>query len=415
MTTGKGSTAEKAAPLGLVVGQVKAWVERCGWIWVEAQVIEVRRRDAPTQFLRLRDASSNVSALVTCTAMVINAAGLVVDGSMVVARLTPRVYAERAELTFECSEIRLAGEGRLLAQLEALKRKLAAEGLFDEVRKKRLPFLPRNIGLITGADSAAERDVLTNARLRWPAVRFSVRHVLVQGSSSAGEVMAALAELDADPSVDVIVIARGGGSLEALLPFSDEGLVRAVAAAKTPVVSAIGHEQDMPLIDLAADLRASTPTDAAKRVVPDVAAESAAMREMRLRLRRSLTGRLQVEQAWLDQMRSRPAVRNVVATLGPHADQVKLARLRLREALSRRLIAEQVGLDHALAQCRSLSPGSTLRRGYAIATVGGAPLTSVRQAAVGAQVRLMVVDGALVARVEEQEKTVAGEAGKERS
>ncbi|MCL2465131.1 MAG: exodeoxyribonuclease VII large subunit [Micrococcales bacterium] len=413
MTTGKGSTAEDAAPLGLVVGQVKAWIERCGWIWAEAQVIEVRRRNAPTQFLRLRDASSNVSALVTCTATVLDAAGPLVDGSMVVARLTPRVYAERAELSFECSEIRLAGEGRLLAQLEALKRKLAAEGLFDPVRKKSLPFLPRCIGLITGAGAAAEGDVLTNARLRWPAVRFAVRHVLVQGASSAAEVMVALADLDDDPDVDVIVIARGGGSLEALLPFSDEGLVRAVAAARTPVVSAIGHEQDMPLIDLAADVRASTPTDAAKRVVPDVAAEGATLREARSRLRRTLIGRLQVEQAWLDQMRSRPAVRDAVASLGPHAEQVGLARLRLREAMSRRLATEQAGLDHAVSQCRALSPGSTLRRGYAIATVDDAPLTSVRQVAIGTRVCLTVTDGALATRVERLE--VPAEAVEERS
>jgi len=399
-----GSTAEDAAPLGVVVGQVKAWVERCGWVWVEAQVIEVRRRQAPTQFLRLRDASSDVSALVTCTSGVLDAAGPLTDGSMVVARLTPHVYAQRAELTFECSEIRLAGEGRLLAQLEALKRKLAAEGLFDAVRKKRLPFLPGCIGLITGADSAAERDVLTNARLRWPGVRFDVRHALMQGVNSAAEVMTALAELDADPSVDVIVIARGGGSLEDLLPFSDEGLVRAVAAAKTPVVSAIGHEPDTPILDFVADLRASTPTDAAKRIVPDVTAEAQAVTEARVRLRRTMLGRIQIEQAWLDQMRSRPAVRDAAAILGPHFEQVDLARRRLREAMTRRLGDEQRGLNHALAQCRALSPRSTLRRGYAIATTDEAPLTSVKQVSVGSGVHLMLADGGLDARVEKLEK-----------
>ena len=400
-----GSTPENATPLGVVVGQVKAWVERCGWVWVEAQVIELRRRQAPTQFLRLRDASSDVSALVTCTSGVLDAAGPMAEGSMVVARLTPHVYPQRAELTFECSEIRLAGEGRLLAQLEALKRKLAAEGLFDAARKKRLPFLPRCIGLITGADSAAERDVLTNARLRWPSVRFDVRHALMQGPNSAAEVMTALAALDADPGVDVIVIARGGGSLEDLLPFSDEGLVRAVAAAKTPVVSAIGHEPDTPILDFVADLRASTPTDAAKRIVPDVAAEAAAVTEARLRLRRTVLGRIQVEQAWLDQMRSRPAVRDAAATLDPHAEQVRLARRRLREALARRLGDEQMGLDHAMAQCRALSPRSTLKRGYVIATTEDAqPLTSVGQVSVGAGVHLVLVDGGLDTRVEKLEQ-----------
>jgi len=399
-----GSTAETAAPLGLIVGQVKAWVERCGWVWVEAQVIELRRRQAPTQFLRLRDTSSDVSALVTCTSGVLDAAGPMAEGSMVVARLTPHVYPQRAELTFECSEIRLAGEGRLLAQLEALKRKLAAEGLFDPSRKKRLPFLPQCIGLITGADSAAERDVLTNARLRWPGVRFDVRHALMQGVNSAAEVMTALADLDTEPDVDVIVIARGGGSLEDLLPFSDEGLIRAVAAVKTPVVSAIGHEPDTPILDFVADLRASTPTDAAKRIVPDVAAEAQAVSDARARLRRTLLGRVQVEQAWLDQMRSRPAVRDAAATLGPHFEQVSLARRRIREALARHVGDEQRGLDHALAQCRSLSPRSTLRRGYAIATTAGEPLTSVQQVSVGAGVHLMLADGGLDTRVEKLEK-----------
>ncbi|MCL2465286.1 MAG: exodeoxyribonuclease VII large subunit, partial [Micrococcales bacterium] len=209
MATGQalGQTAEQAVPLGRAVGLVKAWVERCGWIWVEAQVIELRRRHAPTQFMTLRDRASNVSAVVTCTASILDAAGPLSEGTEVVARLTPRVYAERSELTFECAELRVAGEGLLLAHLEALKRKLAAEGLFDAVRKRPLPFLPHGIGLITGAGSAAERDVLTNARLRWPGVRFAVINTLVQGPSAAGEVMAALAELDADPAVDVIVIA----------------------------------------------------------------------------------------------------------------------------------------------------------------------------------------------------------------
>jgi len=395
-----GGTAEDAAPLGAIVGQVKAWVERLGWIWVEAQIIELRRRNAPTQFVTLRDTTSNVSAKMTCLARVLDAAGPLAEGTVVLARLKPQVYAERADLSFECSELRVAGEGQLLAHLEALKRKLQAEGLFDPVRKKRLPYLPRCIGLVTGSGSDAERDVLTNARLRWPAVQFLVRYALMQGPSSAGDVMQGLAELDADPRVDVIVIARGGGSMEDLLPFSDEGLVRAVAAARTPVVSAIGHEPDTPILDFVADLRASTPTDAAKRIVPDVAAEAAAVGEARARLRRTIVGRIQIEQAWLDQIRSRPAVRDATATLGPHIEQVQLARRRVREALARRLAEEQRGLDHALAQCRTMSPQSTLRRGYAIATTGGSPLTSVRQVAVGSGVKLTLADGGLETRVE---------------
>ena len=395
-----GKTAEDAVPLGRAVGLVKAWVERCGWLWVEAQVIELRRRNAPTQFMTLRDRSSNVSAVVTCTAAVLNAAGPLAEGTEVVARLTPRVYAERAELNFECAELRVAGEGLLLAHLEALKRKLAAEGLFDVVRKKRLPFLPRGIGLITGAGSAAERDVLTNARLRWPGVRFVVKNTLVQGPTAAGEVIDALRALDADDSVDVIIIARGGGSLEDLLPFSDEGLVRAAAAAKTAVVSAIGHEQDSPLLDFVADLRASTPTDAAKRVVPDVAEQDQLVRQMRSRLRRALAGRLQIEQAWLDQMRSRPVIKDAASALLPHFERVSQARAALRAGLRRRLDDEQRGLTHALERVRAMSPQNTLRRGYAIATTeDGTALTSVAQARLGAPVRLRLVDGQLQAKV----------------
>jgi len=395
-----GKSAEDAVPLGRAVGLVKAWVERCGWLWVEAQVIELRRRNAPTQFMTLRDRASNVSAVVTCTAAVLNDAGPLTEGTEVVARLTPRVYAERAELTFECSELRVAGEGVLLAHLEALKRKLAAEGLFDAVRKKRLPFLPRGVGLITGAGSAAERDVLANARLRWPGVRFVVSHSLVQGPTAAGEVIEALRGLDADATVDVIIIARGGGSLEDLLPFSDEGLVRAVAAAKTPVVSAIGHEQDSPILDLVADLRASTPTDAAKRVVPDVAEQEQLLRQARARLRRALAGRVQIEQAWLDQIRSRPVIKDAASALLPHFEKVAQARVALRAGLRRRLDNEQRGLTHALERVRAMSPQNTLRRGYAIATAGdGAALTSVAQTSLGAPVRLRLADGQLQTQV----------------
>jgi len=411
---GSGRTPEDATSLGRAVGLVKAWVERCGWIWVEAQVIELRRRHAPTQFVTLRDTASNVSAVITCTAGVLDAAGPLAEGTVVVAKLTPRVYAERAELTFECAELRVAGEGLLLAQLEALKRKLQAEGLFDAIRKKRLPFLPRGIGLITGAGSAAERDVLTNAQLRWPGVRFVVRHALMQGPSCAGDVMAALRELDDDPSVDLIVVARGGGSLEDLLPFSDEGLVRAVAAVKTPVVSAIGHEPDCPLLDFVADLRASTPTDAAKRIVPDIAQESAGLRDARLRMRRSLVGRLQVEQAWLDQIRSRPVLRDAAATLVPHRERLRETQARLRAALARRLADERRGVQHALDKVRTMSPQATLSRGYVIAVkADGAAVTSVSGVNVGDGVRLTLSDGMLGTRVEQVEPAKTAGPGKE--
>jgi len=402
-----GTTAEVALPLGEVVGRVKAWVERCGWIWVEAQIIEIRRRQAPTQFLTLRDLSSNVSATITCTAAVIEAAGLITEGTQVLARLTPRIYAERADLSFECSELQVAGEGRLLAQLEALKRKLQAEGLFDPLKKLKLPFLPRAIGLITGAGSAAERDVLTNSRLRWPAVNFVIKHALMQGPSSAAEVMTALAELAADGLVDLIVIARGGGSLEDLLPFSDEGLIRAVAAVKIPVVSAIGHEPDMPLLDLVADLRASTPTDAAKQIVPNVAEESRALVGLRQRLRRILAGHLQIELAWLNQIQRRPVLKQAAAAIEPHLTQVAGLKAQLRQVWRRRLSEAQRGLSEALMRVRAMSPEATLRRGYAIATVDGELLTSRNQVVVGQRVELTLADGGLTTEVLDLKSKVA--------
>jgi exodeoxyribonuclease VII large subunit len=386
--------------LAHVVDLLKGWVDRLGWIWVEAQVIELRRRAAPTQFLTLRDAGRDISANVTCSRAVLDAAGPLTEGTTVTARLKPRVWADRASLSFECSEIRISGEGRLLAMLEELKRKLQAEGLFDSARKKPLPYLPRGIGLITGANSAAERDVITNVRLRWESANILVRHALVQGPAAAGEVMAALAAFDADERVDVIVIARGGGSLEDLLPFSDEGLVRAVAAAHTPVVSAIGHEPDTPILDLVADLRASTPTDAAKRIVPDVAEERAALEYAVERLRAAMRARLAAEQAGLDQLRSRPVLANPLAGFEVHFERIAALRDRLRSAATRAVVAEQTVVSNTLARVRAMSPMATLERGYAIVTGGDATsVTSVEDVQPGDAIGIYVVDGEITASV----------------
>ncbi|MCL1841919.1 MAG: exodeoxyribonuclease VII large subunit [Propionibacteriaceae bacterium] len=395
-----GATPEAPTSLSTVVGLVKGWVERCGWVWVEAQVIELRRRAAPTQFLTLRDTSNQTSATITCPAAVLDAAGPVTEGMTVLARLHPRVWADRASLSFECSQLRIAGEGQLLAQLEALKRKLAAEGLFDPRRKVPLPVLPRGIGLITGADSAAERDVVTNVRLRWPQAVIITRHVLVQGPECAGQVMRALAELDADPAVDVIVIARGGGALEDLLPFSDEGLVRAVAACRTPVVSAIGHEVDTPIIDLAADLRASTPTDAAKRIVPDAAVERQGLAAATDALGRAISRRLDIEQRRLDDLRSRPVLRNPSATLIPHEQALATARLRLSAAIQIALRDQQARLDRASAALRTLSPQATLERGYAIVTSKDAVLTDASAVGAGDHIDVRLARGGFGATID---------------
>ncbi len=394
--------AANPRPLRTVVGQVKGWVERLGWVWVEAQIIEINRRQGPTQFLTLRDRVAEVSVRVTCTSAILDAAGPLPEGSQVVARLTPRVWQNSGSLSFECSEIQVQGEGRLLAQIEQLKRKLQAEGLFDSIRKKSLPFLPKGIGLITGANSAAERDVITNTHLRWPAARFIVEHRTMQGPNSAADVMDGLARLDANPAVDLIVIARGGGSLEDLLPFSDEGLVRAVAACRTPVVSAIGHEPDSPILDLVADLRASTPTDAAKRIVPDAAQEAAGLNQTLQRLRGTVMAILRTEQSALDQIRSRPVLRNPVGSFDVHHDQIASLRARATTSMRHAITNQSHQIDSLRARARALSPRATLERGYAIvAADDGASVTSVTHTTAGDGLAVYLADGQLHVTVDD--------------
>jgi exodeoxyribonuclease VII large subunit len=262
--------------------------------------------------------------------------------------------------------VRAVGVGELLARLERLKQLLYAEGLFRPERKRPLPFLPGKIGLICGRDSAAERDVLDNARRRWPAVAFEVETVAVQGNYAVAEVVEALRRFDADPTIDVIIITRGGGSLEDLLPFSDETMVRAVAGARTPVVSAIGHEQDSPILDLVADLRASTPTDAAKKVVPDVREQLQLIRQLRDRGRRCVTGRVDREVTWLASVRSRPALADPVREVERKHEQILTMRDRSRRALTVALDRSTDQLAHTHARLTALSPAATLERGYAI-------------------------------------------------
>lgn len=391
------SSAEQPQPLGRVIGAVKDWVGRLGEVWVDAQVVEIKRRNAPTQFMTFRDRVANMSAQVTVSTMVLDAAGPIPEGSRVTARVRPRLWDRDTSLSFECLEIQVAGEGRLLAQLEQLKRKLQAEGLFDGHRKKRLPLLPHVIGLVTGRDSDAERDVVTNVARRWPAARIRTRHALVQGANSAESVMTALAHLDADPEVDVIVIARGGGSLEDLLSFSDEGLVRAVAAARTPVVSAIGHERDYPLVDFVADLRASTPTDAAKRIVPDHATEAAGLSQARQRLDRALLTTITREQSRLDAVRSRPVLVDPTSAFVAHYERLHLLRHRLEAGIDRRIRTEEADVRAAVTAIRALSPKRTLERGYAVLVdaAGHRSVSSVTDAATGDRIRAYLADGEL--------------------
>jgi exodeoxyribonuclease VII large subunit len=397
------SSPERPQPLRVVANAVRGWVDRLGPVWVQAQLIELNRRAASKLvFLTLRDTLANVSVSATISPLTLDIAGPLNEGATVVARLKPTYYETSGRLTFACDAITPVGEGRLLAQLEQTKRLLQAEGLFDPARKRRLPFLPAGVGLVTGAGSAAERDVLEHARRRWPAVRIVTRHVLVQGQQAAEQLIGAVTELDRDPTVDVIVIARGGGSVEDLLPFSDEGLIRAVFACRTPVVSAIGHESDNPILDLVADQRASTPTDAAKRVVPDVTEEAHRLAVTRSRLRQAVRGAVSRQQDWLTALRSRPVLADPTATLGPRYDQLETLRDRSRRAIAARLDRERTGVEHTIARVRAVSPRATLLRGYAIVVDGdGHAVTSIRDVDIGAEFTAYLADGRLRAEVRE--------------
>lgn len=390
------NTVDNPRPLAWVVNAVKGWVERCSAIWVQAQVIEVTRRSGPTQFLTLRDPAEEISASATCHRRVLDAAGPIESGMTVTALIKPTVWSRTGRLSFEVSEITPTGEGQLLAQLERRKRLLEAEGLFDATLHKTIPVLPRGIGLITGAGSDAERDVQRHATLRWPAARFVVRNTLVQGPTAAQQIIAALADLDADPTVDVIVIARGGGSLEDLLPLSDEALVRAVYATRTPVVSAIGHERDNPILDLVADLRASTPTDAGKLIVPDATEQTQAVETAKARLRQAITRFIDVEMTHLAQIRSRPVMVNPAATLDIAVEKLDSTLQRLRLATNRVLGAESRDVSHMLERVRAMSPKATLDRGYAILTDSeGGSITSVDDTDTGAGLSVYLSDGTL--------------------
>jgi exodeoxyribonuclease VII large subunit len=296
--------------------------------------------------------------------------------------------------------MRHEGLGDILEKIERLRQQLASEGALDADRKKPLPFLPLCIGLITGKDSDAEKDVITNAKLRWSDVKFRVVHTLVQGDQCAPQVASAIETLDADPEVDVIIIARGGGEFLHLLPFSDERVVRAAVACETPLVSAIGHENDRPLLDEVADLRASTPTDAAKRVVPDVSAELEAISGQRSRAMLVLTNRIATEADRIAQLRNRPVMASPLAYL-------ERAELDLANYVDKGTTLIDHAVDRATdavhrlsAQLRTLSPQKTLDRGYAIVRgPKGTIASTIADVSRGDSISIQVADGDIAATV----------------
>jgi len=409
------TSPESPVPVRVVSQHIGAWVHRLGAVWVEGQVTQLSvRPGARVAFLTLRDPSAAVSLQVTCRAEVVTTmTPPLTEGARVVVHGTPRWWFERGSLNLAVDDVRPVGVGALLARIDELRRLLAAEGLFDVERKHRLPFMPRLVGLVCGRASAAEHDVLTQARQRAPGVGFRVENVPVQGVGAVPAVVEAIRRLDADPDVEVIVVARGGGSVEDLLPFSDELLVRTVAACSTPVVSAIGHETDSPLLDLVADLRASTPTDAAKRVVPDVAEQRRRVVEARARVDAQVQAALRRERAVLGSLRSRPVLYDPTpALVSSRRQSMERDREDARTLLGRRVQTARLHLAHARAQVGALSPAATLARGYAVAQrADGAVLRSAAAVAVGEPVRVRLSAGEIAAEVTGTSPATAGPRG----
>ena len=360
------TSSESPAPVRVVTEAIKEYVDRLGPIWIEGEIAELNERSGMMAFMRLRDTSADMSLSVMCHKSVIAAVKPLPANARVVIYAKPSWYTKSGTLSMAAKEIRQVGVGELLARLEALKSLLAEEGLFSIDRKVALPLLPRKVGLICGRNTDAEKDVVENARRRWPAVEFEIREVTVQGAAAVVEVSAALRELEADSDVDVIIITRGGGSFEDLLPFSDESLIRLAASCETPIVSAIGHEKDSPLLDLVADYRASTPTDAAKRVVPDIAEEITNIQQMRDRAFRALASKVEFESNFIAQLRSRPVMKDPGAFLTMLSEELDDLRQRSRRSFTATIGAEQKELKAITAHLRSLSPQSTLDRGYSV-------------------------------------------------
>ncbi|SEA94370.1 MULTISPECIES: exodeoxyribonuclease VII large subunit [unclassified Mycobacterium] len=395
---GNENSAENPWPVRAVSTRVAKYIDRLGTIWIEGQLTELKLRQS-TAWMVLRDPAADMSLSVSCPrALVDDAPVALSEGTQVIMLGKPQFYTRNGSFSLRISQIRAVGIGELLARIDRLRRLLDAEGLFDPRLKRPIPFLPNTIGLITGRASAAEHDVVTVAQSRWPAVHFDIRNTAVQGTNAVPQIVEALRALDAAPHVDVIVIARGGGSVEDLLPFSDETLCREIAACTTPVVSAVGHEPDNPLCDLVADLRAATPTDAAKRVVPDAAAEQALVTDLRRRSAQALRNWVHREERFIGQLRGRPVLAQPLQALDARAEEITRAVAAARRDVRRLIATETDHVGHLSARLATLGPAATLARGYAVVqnlSAAGAVLRSAQDAPAGTRLRIRVADGAV--------------------
>ena len=396
------TSSDAPATVRVVSEAIKEYVERLGPIWIEGEISELNERSGMMAFMRLRDPSVDMSISVMCHKSVIAAVKPLPDNARIVMYAKPSWYTKNGSLSFSAREIRQVGVGELLARLEALKNLLASEGLFSSDRKVALPLLPKVIGLICGRNTDAEKDVVENAKRRWPSVQFEIREVTVQGAAAVTEVSAALRELEANKDVEVIIITRGGGSFEDLLPFSDEGLVRLAASCETPIVSAIGHEKDSPLLDLVADYRASTPTDAAKRVVPDIAEEIQMISAMRDRARRTVLNRLDLESTRITNFKNRPVMKDPHVLITTRAEVIAGLRDRSNRSFGASIKLAKEELKQIKARVRALSPQSTLDRGYSVVQLAdGQIVTDPKKLKAGDELRLRLAKGETKATVKE--------------
>jgi len=388
------TSSEAPASVRVVSEAIKDYVDRLGPIWIEGEISELNERSGMMAFMRLRDTSVDMSISVMCHKSVIATVKPLPDNARVVLYAKPSWYTKNGSLSFSAREIRQVGVGELLARLEALKNLLAAEGLFDSDRKVALPLLPKVIGLICGRNTDAEKDVVENAKRRWPSVQFEIREVTVQGAAAVSEVSDALRELEANKDVEVIIITRGGGSFEDILPFSDESLVRLAASCTTPIVSAIGHEKDSPLLDLVADYRASTPTDAAKRVVPDILEEIAMIGAMRDRARRTLVNRIDLEVTRVTNFKNRPVMKDPHVLITTRAEIIAGLRDRSNRSFGASLKLAKEELKQIRARVRALSPQATLDRGYSVVQLAdGQIVTDPKKLKQGDLLRLRLAKG----------------------
>lgn len=404
MSSAPGTSAENPFPVRAVAIRVASWIDKLGSVWVEGQLTQISMRpNTNTVFMVLRDPAADMSMTVTCSReLMLRAPVKLTEGTQVVVCGKPQFYTGRGSFSLRLSEIRAVGLGELLARIEMLRKALDAEGLFDDRLKRRIPFLPKLVGLITGRAGAAEHDVTEVATARWPAVRFEIRNTAVQGAGAVAQIVEALSDLDRHPDVDVIVIARGGGSVEDLLPFSDETLCRAIAACQTPVISAVGHERDSPLCDLVADLRAATPTDAAKKVVPDSTAELALVADLRRRSAGALRNWVAREQLGLTQLRSRPSLADPLRLVTDRDTEVQRALSAARRDVTRLVSGERDRIGHLSARLATLGPAATLARGYAVVqTLAGSGEATVLRSEVdapdGTPLRIRLAYGAITA------------------